>query len=73
MEQCLHYCHEKEQNNLGMNISPIINHSSRVTESVQSTFIERILSIAKDLINSKDPKHTLFCHETAFVVIYVFF
>ena len=25
--------------------------------------------IAKDLIDSEDPKHTLFCHKTAFVAI----
>ena len=30
-------------------------------------------SIAKDLIDSEDPKHTLFCCETAFVAIYAFF
>ena len=30
-------------------------------------------SIAKDLIDSEDPKHTLFCRETAFVAIYVLF
>ena len=30
-------------------------------------------SIAKDLIHSKDPKHTLFCRETAFVAIYALF
>ena len=30
-------------------------------------------SIAKDLINSEDPKHTLFCRETAFVAIYALF
>ena len=30
-------------------------------------------SIGKDLIDSKDPKHTLFCRETAFVAIYAFF
>ena len=29
--------------------------------------------IAKDLIDSEDPKHTLFCHETAFVAIYALF
>ena len=29
--------------------------------------------IAKDLIASEDPKHTLFCRETAFVAIYAFF
>ena len=27
----------------------------------------------KDLNNSQDPKHALFCRENAFVVIYVFF
>ena len=31
---------------------------------------EQSSSIAKDLIGSEDPKHTLFCHETAFVAIY---
>ena len=30
-------------------------------------------SIAKDLIDSEDPEHTLFCHEAAFVAIYAFF
>ena len=29
--------------------------------------------IAKDLIDSDDPKHTLFCREIAFVAIYVLF
>ena len=29
--------------------------------------------IAKDLIDSEDPKHTLFCRENAFVVIYALF
>ena len=28
---------------------------------------------AKDLIDKKDPEHTLFCCETAFVAIYMFF
>ena len=30
-------------------------------------------SIANDLINSEDPKHTLFCRETAFVAVYALF
>ena len=30
-------------------------------------------SIAKDLIYSKDPKHTLFCGKIAFVAIYMLF
>ena len=30
-------------------------------------------SIAKDLIDSKDPKHTQFCREIAFVAIYALF
>ena len=30
-------------------------------------------SIAKDLIDSEDPKHTLFCREIAFVAIYTLF
>jgi len=30
-------------------------------------------SIAKDFIDSEDPKHTLFCRETAFVAIYALF
>ena len=29
--------------------------------------------IAKDLNDSEDPKHTLFCRETAFVAIYALF
>ena len=30
-------------------------------------------SIVKDLIDSEDPKHTLFCHDIAFVAIYAIF
>ena len=30
-------------------------------------------SIAKDLIDSEDPKHTLFCRKIAFVAIYALF
>ena len=30
-------------------------------------------SIAKDLIDSEDPKHTLFCREIAFAAIYLLF
>ena len=30
-------------------------------------------SIAKDLIDSEDPKHTLFCREITFVAIYALF
>ena len=30
-------------------------------------------AVAKDLIDSEDPKHTLFCREIAFVAIYAFF
>ena len=30
-------------------------------------------SIAKDLIDSEDPKHTLFCREIAFSAIYTLF
>ena len=30
-------------------------------------------SIAKDLIDSKDPKHTQFCREITFVAIYALF
>ena len=29
--------------------------------------------IAKDIIDSEDPKHMLFCRETAFVAIYTLF
>ena len=43
----------------------------RVAQSAQSG--ERGSSIAKDLIDSKDPKHMLFCRETAFVAIYALF
>ena len=38
-------------------------HVSRVAQSAVSG--EEAPSIAKDLIDSEDPKHTLFCHETA--------
>ena len=34
---------------------------------------ERGSSIAKDLIDSEDHKHTQFCRETAFVAIYALF
>ena len=30
-------------------------------------------SIVKDLIDSEEPKHTLFCRETAFVATYALF
>ena len=30
-------------------------------------------TIVKDLNDSQDPKHTLFCRENAFVAIYTFF
>ena len=30
-------------------------------------------TIAKDLNDSQDPKHTLFCHEIVFVAIYALF
>ena len=30
-------------------------------------------TIVKDLNDSQDPKHTLFCHEIAFVAIYALF
>ena len=43
----------------------------RVASSARND--ERGSSIAKDLINSEDPKHTLFCRETAFVAIYALF
>ena len=34
---------------------------------------EGVSSIAKDLIDSEDPKYTLFCREAAFVMIYALF
>ena len=40
----------------------------RVAESGRGS--EGASSIAKDLIDSKDPKHLLFFRETAFVAIY---
>ena len=46
-------------------------HVSRVAQSAVSG--EEAPSIAKDLIDSEDPKHTLFCRETAFVAIYALF
>ena len=44
---------------------------NRVAKSAGSG--EGASSIATDLIDSEDPKHRLFCHETAFVAIYAFF
>ena len=44
---------------------------TRVAESARSG--GGASSIAKDLIDSEDPKHTLFCREIAFVAIYAFF
>ena len=41
--------------------------SSQLKESVKSRLDP---SIAMDLIDSKDPKHTLFCREIGFVAIY---
>ena len=46
----------------------------QVTRVAQSAGIGELdSSIAKDLIDSEDPKHTLFCRETAFVAIYALF
>ena len=42
-----------------------------VAESARSR--EGALSIAKDFIDSEDPKTTLFCREIAFVAIYALF
>ena len=47
------------------------NTGTRVALSAQTD--EPGSSIAKDLIDSEDPKHTLFCRETAFVAIYALF
>ena len=44
---------------------------SRVAQSVGIGGLDP--SIAKDLIDSEDPKHTLFCREIAFVAIYALF
>ena len=44
---------------------------NRVAESARRG--EGASSIAKDLIDSEDPKHMLFCREIAFVAIYVLF
>ena len=47
---------------------------SDVTRVAQSVGIWGLdPSIAKDLIDSEDPKHTLFCREIAFVAIYALF
>ena len=41
--------------------------------TVSARACERGSSIAKDLINSEDPKHTVFCRDTAFVAINALF
>ena len=46
-------------------------HHCRVAQSAGIGGLDP--SIAKDLIDSKDPKHTLFCREIAFVAIYALF
>ena len=48
-----------------------VKAATRVAKSARSG--ERGSLIAKELIDSKDPKHTLFCRETAFVTIYALF
>ena len=44
---------------------------SKVAQSAASG--KEASSMAKDLIDSKDPKYTLFCREMAFVAIFAFF
>ena len=45
-----------------------------ITRAAKSTGIWGLdPSIAKDLIDSEDPKHMLFCREIAFVAIYALF
>ena len=43
-------------------------HGYRVAQSAGIGGLDP--SIAKDLIDSEDPKHTMFCREIAFVAIY---
>ena len=50
---------------------PLLVLGGRVAESALSG--EGASLIAKDRIDSEDPKHTLFCHKTAFVAIYALF
>ena len=49
----------------------VCNGLSKVAQSAASG--KEASSMAKDLIDSKDPKYTLFCRETAFVAIYALF
>ena len=53
------------------NLSDLIHHSYRAAKSAGIGELDS--SIAKDLIDSEDPKHTLFCREIAFVAIYALF
>ena len=50
---------------------PMWLRDNRVAESARRG--EGASSIAKDLIDSEDSKHTLFCRETAFLAIYALF
>ena len=52
----------------------LVGYITTFTRVAQSARVgERGSSIGKDLINSEDPKHILFCRETAFVAIYALF
>ena len=53
------------------NLLHSIFHSCRVAQSAGIGGLDP--SIAMDLIDSEDPKHTLFCREIAFVAIYTLF
>ena len=48
-----------------------LEHVHRVAQSAGIGGLDP--SIAKDLIDSEDPKHTLFCREITFVAIYALF
>ena len=54
------------------------NQFSLFSEAVSTFFLAQIYQglksrIVKDLNDSRDPKHTLFCRENAFVAIYALF
>ena len=52
----------------------LIDNVDNITRAAKSAGIGELdSSIAKDLIDSQHPKHTLFCREIAFAAIYALF
>ena len=70
LQDCLSNCQKLSK------LSKIIENCPRLlrTRAAKSVGTKELgSSIAKDLIDSEDPKHTLFCRKIAFAAIYALF